>query len=327
MDTKDSSVLIYSAFDSRLVVPATVMFTSALAHTDPGSSVRILYSLVEPSPGFRMNLEKSLDAVRQGAWSVEEVVLPGAMLKAVAAPTRYPSVAFSRLLLAELIPDTRVIYFDPDIVVQRNFSLIWKLPMDGIPLAAVADEGVSKFGQEFERSRQWGFIADDGLPLPNPSDVGMTGEEPYFNTGMMLMNLDEFRTRKSFQKACEITRQHPRHCPLGDQSVLNILARGHWHRLERDDNYQVRTRDRIPDDRQSVTNLHFAGGNKPWETAYLSEDEYFQRLAARYYSYLDLTPYRNQRPSRTIHMFRQVKSKTSNLLRRVARVIAPKRAP
>ena len=82
------------------------------------------------------------------------------------------NATYYRLLIGELLPQRvgRVIYLDCDMLVCGEISTLWETPLGNSVLAAVRDAG---------------FTQHDTL--------GLDVSEPYFNAGMMLIDLDHWR--------------------------------------------------------------------------------------------------------------------------------------
>lgn len=162
---------------------------------------------------------------------------------------------FFRLALPRIAPvdAARVLYLDSDLIVARNVSTLWRADLDGAPIGAVCDSGMD-----------WKpFAIERGLPV---------AQGPYFNAGVLLIDLDQVRRDGSFDSAIDILR-HER-LRYMDQDALNIVTWGRWRPLDPIWNVQhtmllggaapdvPATMLPTPDDRPGI--VHYTGRNKPW---------------------------------------------------------------
>ena len=119
-------------------------------------------------------------------------------------------MTYARFHLPDLLPDVRhVIYCDVDTLWLTDIADLWSLRDDCI-LKACNDPTVGHYKKEVD----W-FIRR-GIEF-NP--------EKYFNAGVLLINLDEFRNNDIVTQACKILNEDPS-VVFHDQSTLNYLLWG-----------------------------------------------------------------------------------------------------
>jgi lipopolysaccharide biosynthesis glycosyltransferase len=109
-----------------------------------------------------------------------------------------------RFFLTELLPDIeRVLYLDADTIVLDSVRPLWETDLDGCHVAAVTN-----------------VFQEDHIPLP-----ARLGLEPrdYFNSGVLLMNLDLMRRDGSTAALCEYARANSERLVWPDQDVLNAV--------------------------------------------------------------------------------------------------------
>ena len=117
-------------------------------------------------------------------------------------------VAYARLMLPELLPDASyVVYCDVDTLWLADISALWSLRDSAASVLAVRDPNIDDMPErEWFESR--GFKYDGAR---------------YFNSGVMLMNLDLFRKNRLMERAYDILSK----CTdslFADQGPLNIVA-------------------------------------------------------------------------------------------------------
>jgi lipopolysaccharide biosynthesis glycosyltransferase len=160
----------------------------------------------------------------------------------------YYSVAiFYRMFIPTLFPDLdKAIYLDGDIVVLGDISELFGTDIDGKLVAAINDRLVLDT-PEFVR------YVEEG--------VGIKATE-YFNSGVLVMNLKEFRKQKIEEQFIELLLRHNFDSVCPDQDYLNVLCRNSkvllpicWNKMP------------LPDESFDASTLrlcHYNSFEKPW---------------------------------------------------------------
>ena len=163
--------------------------------------------------------------------------------------------ALLRLWIPDILPDVdKIIYFDCDMVIRTDISNIWNIPMDNYYIGACKDHGSIEI---YKNKRNY---------VPNKII------DEYFNTGLLIMNLQLIRKRqKSFSDlALSYIFKHPKNL-FPDQDMLNWYCNGEYQRLERKYNIPSFCKDVM--EFQDDCIIHYTGG-KPW-LLYSGEVDYF----------------------------------------------------
>ena len=181
----------------------------------------------------------------------------------------YTASIYFRLFIPSLFPQYRkAIYIDADTVVNGDISELYQISLGDRLVAAVSDDIIESH-EDFRR------YAEDGLGIPY-------GE--YFNSGVMLMNLDEFRRQEIEEKFVYLLNRYHFDTVCPDQDYLNVLCRHRvlyldkgWNKMSIDDNY-----DGIP------KLIHYNMFYKPWQYDDICYSEYFWKYAERtaFYQYI-----------------------------------------
>jgi lipopolysaccharide biosynthesis glycosyltransferase len=136
---------------------------------------------------------------------------PSIFGKATLGPNQ-SHMAYCRLLLPHLLDVPRLIYLDCDVLVFRDLSQLYDLQLsDGKAIAAAPDSETS-------------CLAEDS-PLVARA-IHLPPEGTYFNSGVMLMNLNELRREHFFQRAMEFLNNWSGKYRFHDQSAINFLLHG-----------------------------------------------------------------------------------------------------
>lgn len=226
----------------------------------------VIASLLRTAPGARFRfiiLHDGLDAERRAA--VERVApshrfcwieIRGSDMPKFLQRDHYTRAILFRLGLEDLAPRDcrRVIYLDSDVIVLRDIRELWNADLNSHPLGAVDDT--------FTTPEQ--FAARWNLPLK---------DHRYFNSGILLIDLDRVRKEETFRKAMQFVADHDSIVQFSDQDALNWVQWGKWQALPYQWNAQrmnviASLAASIPPDQRFVERLpgivHFVGPEKPW---------------------------------------------------------------
>ena len=155
---------------------------------------------------------------------------------------------YGRLLAPEILPGHRVIYVDTDFFIRKNLAELWRLPMDGMALAACLN------------TSRAGFSNSDVLAWDCPfTDDPVVLARPYYNSGFMLINLDWWRENGVTEHAFGLLKggkKVSRH----DQTLINWLCSGYTITLDMGWNSTPWWTRPL----EKGTNLHFSSDFKPW---------------------------------------------------------------
>ena len=191
---------------------------------------------------------------------------------------------YYRLFMQELFPQwDKVLYLDSDMVVDADVAPLFDTDVAGVLLAAVRDADTAGIYNGFEPGRK--AYMDQVLGLDDPY--------AYFQAGMLVCNLAEFRRRIRVGDMIDYACTHD--LLLFDQDVLNVFCQGavryvdaRWNVMM--DWQGIRITDiisRAPEDlqlyyfegRRHPAVIHFAGPEKPWKYPLSDMARYFWRYA------------------------------------------------
>lgn len=223
-----------------------------------------------------------------------------ARLADLPARPQLPREVFLRLLMDELLPPDlhRALWLDADVVVEASLAPLWTHPFGGQTIVAVQDYGGPTLGST-------------GGTAATCRELGLDPDAPYFNSGVMLVDLARWRGGRVTQDVLAYTRRFSKHVVFGDQDGLNSVLTGRWARAPLPWNVQVAAlrsiaRGALPISSElrrewdalhtSPAIVHYAG-DKPWASGLRSpfRARFFRQLRrSRYFSPLELARYRVQ---------------------------------
>ena len=184
-----------------------------------------------------------------------------------------PVTMWLRTFLPELVPDvSRMLYLDGDTLVVDDLAPLWQTDIEDHYVAAVTNV--------------W-------EPWNEPYATEKLGIPRYFNSGVLLMNLDLMRRDDSPRALLEVARSQE--MPWGDQDALNIVLgerrvelHPRWNAMNSvltfPEAFEVFGREQVEEARARPGIRHFEGPsvNKPWHLlcAQPGRDEYLRHRAA-----------------------------------------------
>ena len=156
--------------------------------------------------------------------------------------------SYGRLILVDFVPEDQVLYLDSDLVVEEDVLKLDRFNFEGHFIAAVG-------GGRFKFTYNNKFYTEK---------VGIDPDLEYFNAGVLLLNLREWRLKNIKEECLKIGRQHALELPSVDQSILNILCSGNFAKLPRSFNCEWSPVSSRPEVSTKMI-LHFVGSPKPWD--------------------------------------------------------------
>ena len=182
-----------------------------------------------------------------------------------------PVEHFARLHAIEHLPADvdRVLYLDADILVRDDLAALWSTALGGATIGVVRDGGGPWMAQT-----QWNF-----------EQLGLDGNLMYANSGVLLVDLDAWRARSTFDRCMTYIETWGQRIEFVDQEVINAVLCHEWLELAPRWNWIPKVftldetlracafgRDELAEARSDPAIIHFAGP-KPWEWANPQRDQ------------------------------------------------------
>ncbi len=178
------------------------------------------------------------------------------------------TMSYARLLLPEKVAMERLIYIDVDILVLKDLSALVRLDLPATGVGGVAEK----------------IIAED---MPKVLPVDLDPDQPYLNTGLLILDLNKVKQAGVFTKALDILSHYPESCRWHDQSAINYALNGETQVLDNSWNVQSQHMyfdpiEVIPSLADRSVNVHFTSKAKPWlaPTPFPAEQMYRKLLDA-----------------------------------------------
>ena len=299
-----STIDVAMASDDRYAMPLATAVRSLVSSLEPGWNTRLWII----NDGIQSeNVKKCMESWDGFPVEVNWLTPPAADVWALPVTASLPIATYYRLFLPELLDNvSKVLYLDPDILVRRSIHELWETDLGDCPIAAAQDLACPwihfrSVMENYQLAYRYLLRQD---PIPNFQELGLPASAPYFNAGVMLMDLDRWRDERLSHQLLEFTSEHAANNVSADQYSLNACLWNRrkgidirWNQLQAIHNmpgwqespFDSRSFRRYRDEAWIA---HFAGPNKPWE------DGSKHPLRHEYLKVLDETAWAGWRPVR-----------------------------
>lgn len=266
-------IYLLTTLDQNYLPQLQVLLTS-LSLNNPGDS----FCLVLLHSGIP---EEALEGVHSQCvaygYSFQPIRVDDSLFQGAPVTKQYPKEMYYRLLTPHLLPlqFKRILYLDPDTLIINPLRPLWETDLRGNLFAAASHTGKAELANGVNQLR-------------------LGTEQDYYNSGVLLMDLETGRREIVPQEIFQYVEQHRKELILPDQDVLNALFSERilpvedvlWNYDARNySSYLIRSGGRC-DLRWVIAHtaiLHFCGKEKPWKPKYI------HRFGILYQHYAQLT--------------------------------------
>lgn len=175
---------------------------------------------------------------------------------------------YLRLLIPQILPQEleKVIYLDCDLVLETDIQSLWEEPLDGQVIGAVRDVLIQRLSHS--------------TGVKNYESYGGTADSPYFNSGVMLIDIPAWRREKISEKSIDYLAENKETFTLHEQEALNAALIGGWAELDPrwnqqasifwsfvlpETDYTLKIRAMYADLAHKPWIIHFISKSKPWD--------------------------------------------------------------
>lgn len=224
---KEPIVLVFCGDDNSAILLAVALH-SALLHLRQGCSLQLY---IMDGGISRINKEKILRLLERDHVDINvEWIVPDMMrLSDLGTYGHLNATSYLRLLVPDLVAEhfEKAIYLDCDVQVKADLSMLWQEKLDEHALLAVRDFVIP--------------YVSSPAGVMNYEALGLRMETPYFNAGVIVMNLKRWRTEKLGEKIISTLRQSERYLheiyeqyrfTINDQYGMNAVLATDWGVLD-----------------------------------------------------------------------------------------------
>lgn len=240
-------------------VPQTGIMLTSLFENNPGESFHV-YILTR---GIQEDAINKLKRVGQEHHSEIDIITVSLSMFAdcpIRPGDHVTLETYFRLLAPRLLPEHifRILYLDVDIIINGPVRKLWEWDIDNYAIGAIVDE--SFCNQEIY------------------SRLQLDTKNPYFNAGVLLLNLDYWRENEVSARCMQCIQDNPDILLFHDQDTLNRVLANERVLLPITYNFQTGYMlswiyPDYPEDFQALVQktakerpiiIHFSGPMKPW---------------------------------------------------------------
>lgn len=192
------------------------------------------------------------------------VIGSGSIFKEAPVSDRYPESIYYRLLAQNYLPKDleRILYLDADILCINDLTPLYQLPLGEALYAASSHAKLTEMTTVLNKVR-----------------LGNYESEGYFNSGVLLMNLQKLRSEVKESEIAAFIKKNQLNLFLPDQDILNglygeriIAVPDHIYNYDVRKNRTYETISlgewRMDWVIEHTALLHFCGKEKPWQKGY-----------------------------------------------------------
>jgi lipopolysaccharide biosynthesis glycosyltransferase len=241
----------------------------------------MLFSLMQSNPGCQLDVyllhvslteRDTVSTVKVLGDSGRLIMIDAKEERLEGAPTtpRFPRESYYRIFAAKYLPETldRVLYLDPDVIVNGSLKELYGTPLDEYYFAAASHNG----------------------PLMrkiNGIRLDLEEDSPYINSGVLLMNLERLRREQDYDEVFQFIEKRKRFLLLPDQDIISSLYGKKIYAL---DPFRYNMTERIymfygpfmkeldlDWVRRNSVIIHYCGKNKPWKDNYIGQLDVFYK--------------------------------------------------
>jgi lipopolysaccharide biosynthesis glycosyltransferase len=228
-----SEIVVVSCADEAYAMPLAVTIRSALDALAPACRMRLFILDGGISAESQAKLAASWNDPRLAVeWLRPDVDA----VRDLPVSDHISIAAYLRLLMPALLPADvqRVIYLDADMFVRRDLLDLWSEPQGEDAALAVQDLAAPFLDAEAsipQFQRCCGHLAAF-TPVANYRDLGLPTANKYFNSGLLVLNIEQWRRERIGEQVLDCLREHRRHVLWWDQYALNVVLASKWRALD-----------------------------------------------------------------------------------------------
>lgn len=244
-------MLIVLAADDNYALPCGVCITSILTN-NTSEDIRIAVLTKALNEDNERKLKQTASRFNR---SIKIETIDDSIFQNLQVSERFPRSIYFRFLIPLLFPEEQLaLYLDSDIIVNGSLSPLFNLDINDVACACIEDQ------------------CGDDIRIRN----SVPGVEVYFNSGVMLMNLEYWRKHDIYTKCIDYIASH-KNIEYPDQEALNSILNRHVKFIGYEWNFQellylpekelFLTRAKWPLVAQAKCNpriIHYTQHLKPW---------------------------------------------------------------
>lgn len=240
--------------NSKYLDKAVTMLHSFKRKNDEETTVYLINHSLESEEikKFRWNIEK---CVRM---NLEIIKVSDTLFDQLPCTNRFSVEIYYRVIAQFLLPVNvdRILWLDADIIICNSVHEFYHQKFSDYLMVVCPD--INDEDEEIRRIK---------------TNLGLPKEHVYFNSGVLLLNVDALRISTDIKKIIQIAQKISPYYVYPDQDLLNYLYCGKVKYCDQlKYNCQVNVFNRLSSEQvKDISILHYAGYKKPWLVYYLRD--------------------------------------------------------
>lgn len=249
--------------DENSVAHLAATMTSILENTNRIWNISIIYESLSENDRRKMNELMKEYPSKLEYIQVDEKELEKAMIH---KGNSLKSEKFLKLCIPEILKTTdRVIYLENDTIVLKSLETLYNMDLEDKSIGVIPE------GRELQRVKL--------------ERLKLNKDRVYFNTGILVMDLEKLRANKKFQKVLEFCEYPNRDLDNFEQDSMNIVFENDFTVNDIVWNYTLENSEEDERAIDDIGIIHYTEKIKPWDCRSISKYKKF------YWKYLRKTPW------------------------------------
>ncbi|WP_115717010.1 glycosyltransferase family 8 protein [Gallaecimonas mangrovi] len=247
----DDAIPVVASSDDNYAYPLGVMFISLLENTSRPERFHLF--IIDGGIAEKKKQQMVDDVASRGS-QLTFLDLDSEMYADFPTHAHISKPTYYRISIPELFDDSikKAIYLDCDLIIKGDLQELWDIDLGEYAVGAV--ENISQHTYR----------------------VSKLNQDDYFNSGVLLIDLEKWRINKLSEKVREFKLNNPELICTNDQCAFNGVFRGHWLRLPLKWNHQsglyresnqinrFKSSGQYQDAIWHPAIIHYVGWSKPW---------------------------------------------------------------
>ncbi|PTB96540.1 glycosyltransferase family 8 protein [Marivirga lumbricoides] len=218
---KDSIVIVAVCDNHYAILLAALTKSIELNHH---TGEKIILFIIEDNVSNE-NKMKLIRSISEEVFRVKWIPLNKTIPEHIKLPldnSSWPLSVYARLFIPNFIDKdvSKVIYLDVDMILQKEISELWSIDLGDNVVGAVRDSRVEIFGNNW------------GGGVKNYAELGLAAELPYFNTGILLIDIEKWKKEDIGAKVVKCISKNIQYANFPDQYGLNVVLAEKWLALD-----------------------------------------------------------------------------------------------
>jgi len=272
---------LVTALDDSYVIALAAMIASLLENSSKETHIELFVVADQLTAKNKKRVESMVENKKM---ALRWVDLAPSKLQGLFVNFHSARAAYARLYLDEILPKNvkKVIYLDPDLLILDDLYELWQVNFEGDHICACQSPVIRNVSHP--------------LGVYNYKDLGFSEDATYFNSGVLLVDMEKWRSDKVGSRALDYVRRSGPENRLWDQGALNAILCNKWKKLDR--KWNACSRSYVNWQAAIYKNeieacgtpgiLHFLGNLKPWKfSGFVDPKE-----RGLFFKYLSMTPWK-----------------------------------